>query len=964
MKLKRYFLAGVMILASSVAGRAADDTYYNGGLVTTPPVIDATNFVNEGVFSIATELPFEFSSVLNYTNRNQMRNGFLDEVFVTGGLLFTGSPGFRFDTAPPTDQSWPRHMAANFYNAPLVGNVATNASIYGDFQLLVSATNIVNHGALRVSEYGLVSLDGKTVDTSRGILQTSGFAERGSTTPEGIFDQYWFFGTNELRPQLQFTALSPYTPFYDVIVFPSYFTNTIRQPRYTIGAGSNGLTSAEFIYQSGTNRSVQIVFVRNSNPNITTRIASAGGSPTQLGIPIIEWAAVNTNRAGVIQSNMLYLTDTYGYSATNAYLTNYPYAPPPPHNTAVQPLSFQPSNFEISRTAPFNLAFADAGTPFTDKPADFWGTGGSPIVVTSAQYSAYGVVVAPTPTTSASTNAIRGGPGRVEIKASRLLDTSLSQVAALSYVKLQATNHFVNSSNSSISAPYADIALGSTNGNLDMTSVLEPYVTRCNGPVDAYSAVWTNAVAFGGSTNSVIFNVLFVDSLLNDRAAMQIFDASLRATNLVVGDNLNAIGSLSLDVDRLTVLTNGSISIGSLGIQWDKSASHLNALTNYGLIAATNTINFYAHNANSTPRAYGSLANFGNLTAGGMTVWATNLVNQGTMNSLYGPLSVQAVSDLSLNDGGLLSAIQADVSLSGRNVTVSNHTIYAGRTLRLSVTNQLVAGTNTWQVLDGISLPIKPAAGDLSYVTIRSQAIPFQNAVHTWAGTDRGAQNSGFTNNAALGVLALNGAANSLFTFTGTGAASNAIYIDRLELINSAGLFDANGNLAELSIAPGMTVYYAQATIDGASAAEFMNGKNGGRLRWISSYAGPFSGTNVVYPNGSTNFLNAALVTSCNLDSDNDGLPNCIDPSPVFLPQLARVDVSVVTSPSRMLVLSWLTIGGATNHIYSATNTGSPNWQLVTNLVSPPVVGKPFTNQFVTPLTSGSRFYKVSVEAP
>jgi hypothetical protein len=216
----------------------------------------------------------------------------------------------------------------------------------------------------------------------------------------------------------------------------------------------------------------------------------------------------------------------------------------------------------------------------------------------------------------------------------------------------------------------------------------------------------------------------------------------------------------------------------------------------------------------------------------------------------------------------------------------------------------------------------------------------------------------------ALGVLTLDGAANSLFTFTGNGAASNAIYIDRLELINSAGLFDANGNLAELSIAPGMTVYYAQATIDGASAAEFMNGKNGGRLRWISSYAGPFSGTNVVYPNGSTNFLNAALVTSCNLDSDNDGVPNCIDPSPVFLPQLERVDVSVVTSPSRMLVLSWLTIGGATNHIYSATNTGSPNWQLVTNLVSPPVVGKPFTNQFVTPLTSGSRFYKVSVEAP
>ena len=49
-----------------------------------------------------------------------------------------------------------------------VGNVASNATIYGDYQVLVQATNIVNHGALKVSEFGLVSLAGKTVDTSRG----------------------------------------------------------------------------------------------------------------------------------------------------------------------------------------------------------------------------------------------------------------------------------------------------------------------------------------------------------------------------------------------------------------------------------------------------------------------------------------------------------------------------------------------------------------------------------------------------------------------------------------------------------------------------------------------------------------------------------------------------------------------------------------------------------------------------
>ena len=212
-------------------------------------------------------------------------------------------------------------------------------------------------------------------------------------------------------------------------------------------------------------------------------------------------------------------------------------------------------------------------------------------------------------------------------------------------------------------------------------------------------------------------------------------------------------------------------------------------------------------------------------------------------------------------------------------------------------------------------------------------------------------------------MLVLDGAINSQFTFTGNGSPSNAIYLDRLELTNSAGLFDVSGNLKEVQINPGMVIYYAQATINGASAAEFLDGKNNGRLRWISSHAGTFSGTNVIYPDGSTNFLNAALVTSCNLDSDNDGIPNCIDPSPVPLLTLARLNAKIVSNPNPMLSLSWLSVGWATNRVYTATNIKAPSWQFFTNIVSPPQAGPPFTLEYIVPLNS-SRFYRVDIVAP
>jgi hypothetical protein len=122
----------------------------------------------------------------------------------------------------------------------------------------------------------------------------------------------------------------------------------------------------------------------------------------------------------------------------------------------------------------------------------------------------------------------------------------------------------------------------------------------------------------------------------------------------------------------------------------------------------------------------------------------------------------------------------------------------------------------------------------------------------------------------------------SAFSFNGTGTA-NGLYVDLLDLRNYATNIDMAGNLNELYIEPNVTIYYGQALAGNVSVAERINNANGGRLIWVSSYAGIYSGTNVVYPDGTTNRLNTALVESQNEDSDCDGLANIADPSPSLL---------------------------------------------------------------------------------
>jgi hypothetical protein len=247
----------------------------------------------------------------------------------------------------------------------------------------------------------------------------------------------------------------------------------------------------------------------------------------------------------------------------------------------------------------------------------------------------------------------------------------------------------------------------------------------------------------------------------------------------------------------------------------------------------------------------------------------------------------------------------------------------------------------------GLNLPIKPRMGDLLGTTITLTGPTNRNIVNVWAGVDRGLSTAGYTNNEAVGQLIMDVVSpgvvghNGKLIFNSAGA-SNALYVDRLILedFSTSGNNTNSYNFPWLQINTNMMIYFADAVESGVSVAERIddatkNGANGGRLRWIYAYAGYYSSTNVLYTNAdgsiTTNTVNTALAQSSIIDSDSDGLPNNIDPTPFFEPSEIKFNVTITNLPPKFARVQWTTIPNATNFIYYSTNLLATNWLAFTN---------------------------------
>jgi hypothetical protein len=338
----------------------------------------------------------------------------------------------------------------------------------------------------------------------------------------------------------------------------------------------------------------------------------------------------------------------------------------------------------------------------------------------------------------------------------------------------------------------------------------------------------------------------------------------------------------------------------------------------------------------------------------GSIIYAGNFVSSGVFSNGLGSFTLQSLTT-TLTNGSLYAG--GDISITTSNLVTSNLILQASRSLTLLATNLLtdtgLTNNNNWSVGSasvgsGLNLPIKPAGGDLLGTTITLSAPTNYNVANFWAGADLGLSPAGYQNNVAVGRLILNASGstipghNGVLTFNGA-TVSNALYVDLLVLTNysTQGNSTNNYNFPWLRINTNMMIYFAQATENGKSVAEAIdnvsrNGGNAGRLRWIYSYAGYLSSTNVLYTNldGSitTNLVNAALAQSATIDSDSDGLPNNVDPTPFFLPVEMKFNLTLSTNLSQKLArVQWTTIPNATNSIWYTTNLLSTNWLPLTN---------------------------------
>ena len=976
----------VLSLAPAALGQPAQ-LWENWGDIQIPPPtqdIDALTVINHKGATINVSTPDLFNTydTLNFTNQ---------------GLLF-GNPGFDFETVPANTGF--AHPASSFVNeasglGPNSGVIdCTGAfafilnpfflfgNLNGSSRCLIGATNIINSGSINMDASSLIKLDGDNIDLSRGALSMTTPAS-GGVGNAGLLDGYWGVGTAD---PFFFLGVGQATPLFP----PQLLQNPLFTDQYQVFSRNNQQFVNQLVLANPTaylneigagtsNQLFQAVFLVNVDPTFVNTVYF---SPFEIAVQW-QWAATSFPSGVVSTNNYLYLTDDFG-EVTNLFLVQDGAAGPQP--------TYIPGTYSFVQGTPYAGVnpFATVGTPVVP-PGNFFDA-----LTFTNQYAAYEAIFAGG---TQLTSDVAGGnvtnlPGRIEVTAGKALNLTDARIGALNYLLLKSTNHFVGSPGAFIASPTLDVYLGSTNGVMMVTNVVAPYLNHISGPIELWSARWTNFV--NGITNS--FHALVVNSRISPTALPVIQTLDLRApkppggtSSIVINDFLNVSSNLVLSAERLTIATNfnnqftpyGHLDIVTPNILWSTATTNVQFFTNWGIVSALNTMYFGGSRTGpfSSPdlvdASYQTFVNYGAISNQASLIWANYFENDGIIDATSGSISLQKASFALMTNGAFLAS-GGDINIGADTLFASNHILLAGGALTLSVSGTLddgsfetngafgVTNKNFWAAGNGINLPIPPVSGTLLATTITNTAPDFQLVVNSWGAPDLGPNPAAFSNNTAIGHLILDGRTNSAFQFSGTGAA-NAIYVDLLDIRGfAAGNVDQLGNFLSLICDPNMKVYFGGALANGQEVAEKLAAVNGGRFIWVSNYnTGFFSSTNLVYGTGVTNRLNYALVTSCDIDSNGDGIPNCLDPSPVPIISSGAVGlkVDITTVPSPAALISWTAFPSSTNSLYTAPVADSTQWELVTNFVYPGMFpGRVMVTDLIK--TNAPRFYRVRVGAP
>ncbi|MGC8886731.1 MAG: hypothetical protein ACP5MG_06195 [Verrucomicrobiia bacterium] len=970
-------LAGIAALAVISARGQALPIYINDRdfYYTTPPQIDARAFVNQAIFSVTTSpLPFETQNTLYFTNK--------------GSGVMTGNVGFRFNYYNPSN------------NLTLPADTFVNyGTITGDPYLIISATNVVNTGLLFGGVAGLLHIDGKDVNLSRsgiraGEVQQSFIFGDGRNLGQtyvnapGISDYWWGAGTNNNlgtngRPitlggfgfAQNFDIPFTLSPLHQVrqIFLGRLTTNLVQLPYFSI---SGNYTAAVYTNTAlNGDRYIDIVFYQTNSlvTNLTTTVMfepSFGGG----AVAVVEIAMVDYDL--VLQSNIVssvYLVDS------SSVATNFTLYRQQGTNT------FRPNVFELTRTTPFefllgvppNAQFTNTllyNPNYVTNTVNILYAGYAAFISTNLQSSPiisnrFGNLVA-NPALSDPTNSV----GRIEIETQDL-NLINTRIRAETFLSVKARN-IVSNRLGQVDAPIINYDIGTTNCTLELSNIVRSTVNRLSGSLAAYSAVWTNQIVntvtnivftngvfsnvVATITNTDHFHVLIVDNALTAAKQVVLNEFAVRATNVVLYDNIMVSKSLYMEGEGLRIGRSGT-GIGGLALpvtsDWSQTSfPNLLSLTNEGYLTITGSGYFYRSlltNQTNGIYPYSAIINSGSITGATFVIKATNLINSGVWSAADGILAIESKSAV-LTNGGLFA--KSDLTITGGELALSNSVLIAGNNGRgaliLNITNSLSDGgvnsTNIIQVNDGFSISGNPVYGDLRNTIIYSKAEQFAEVTHTFSAKNLGLTSAGFENNLAIGALILDGADLSRIVLRGTGT-NNALYVDYLEFRNNATNYNS-----VIYIETNLTVYFANANLP----VRKLNGAAGGRLKWIPTYVGKFSSTAITLPNGQKAVYNSAVLNQPDLDSDRDGIPNLFDTTPV--PTDADIELKVNMLNQNTARISWNALSRSTNWLEFTTNISGGQWKLLTNFVND---GSGTKASIIDMSTNGAmRFYRVRLD--
>lgn len=726
----------------------------------------------------------------------------------------------------------------------------------------------------------------------------------------------------------------------------------------TITVTNRDGTYSNYFIPTNIFRQAVIVGVGDTNIMVRTRFAHSG--PSQLAAAAVEIAMATTNVVTAAQElNTIYFVDrlpadTNILSLTNSFYTFY---------MPGQPGTQRPIAFEVSRNTPFDFQIGVNGNSELFKSI-VYDSSFSNALATNL-YAAYSCSIdhmeaRPPDVTGASLTNL---PGRVDITADSL-DLSKTRIRGMGSVNIRA-KHLKSSEGAQIDAENIAYDLSSTNGLLTIQNLAKEGVDRLNGTMSAWSGVWSNQFAvvltnWGvDSSSNMVFSPLAVPvditihcllldaSLMTRTQAVVVHSLASYSTNVVIEDHVLLGDHVLFETDTLTV--NGRLSFARNAVDWTyTNTPTLKNFTNNGAIRIQNMA--FLGSDYPDGHRWQQYVNKGTIDAAGYVIAADYYEDSGVTTAAYDVTVTAGTARLS---GGRASSL-GDLHFFAQDMRLKNHVLNATKALFLAVTNSLLdlglSAPNRFTVGDGFHLLAKPASGNLLGTTFDTTAAQFRSIPHTWAAADKGATREGFVDNAAIGTLTLHAFTGAELRFGPPNDAAGqplpgdyGLYVDYLDLRDGM----QTDVESALVVEPGLTVYFAASNV----AVEDLDGKSGGRLKWVKDFAGPRSSVDVALRDGRTVRMNKALVDSKLIDSDGDGLANAYDDYPFDGASLADVKISTL-APFTTLI-SWQAAAQTAYKVEFATNLTSPiNWQPLASAFNDSSTGRVLSVSDVVMLTN------------